>query len=289
MKKQFWAALAAGLLSVTTAFAAGITPSNNAIYSYNAQGAAGNAGGALSAAYGGLQLTYSPALNNLRITSSFTNSVPDAYWLAVSPGANPNGNSTELAIIYVDMRANRYAAYNYNGVNGNNSYVGGTLLSSGSTGAARNGNSYSFNLNVNQINNGSFNSNAGWTGAEFGNEIGVWYHFFDGGITFNRNGSVNTLNVVSQGWSDIANGSATVSCRNAGAGGNAANGCCPQSKPNGSGGCCPAGGSSSGGPGCSGSSSSSSSSSGRVPVPGTVLLMGLGLALVGLFGRKLRA
>jgi hypothetical protein len=278
MKKQFLAALAIGLTAMTSAFATGITPSQNAIYTYNAQGAAGNAGGALSAAYGGLNLMYTPALNNLRITSSFTNNVPDAYWLAVSPGPNPKGNATELAVIYVDMRANRYAAYNYNGVNGSDSYIGGTLLASGATNAIRIGNNYSFALNVNSINNGALNANAGWTGTEFTDQAGVWYHFFDGSITFNNNGSVQSLNALSQGWSDIANRGTTTTCVNALAGGTPANGCCPT------------GGSSTGGPGCtSSSSSSSSSSSGRVPLPGTVLLMGLGLALVGFMGRKARA
>jgi hypothetical protein len=286
MKKQFLAALAMGLMTVSSAFATGITPNQNAIYTYNAQGAAGQAGGALGAAYGGLNLTYTPALNNLRITSSFTNNVPDAFWLAVSPGPNPKGNASELAVIYVDMRANRYAAYNYNGVNGSDSYIGGTLLASGATNAMRIGNNYSFALNVNNINNGPLNANAGWTGMEFSNQAGVWYHFFDGSITFNNNGTVRSLNAVSQGWSDISNGNTTTVCRNILSGGNAGNGCCPGSTPNGAGGCCPTGGSSSGGAaGCNGSSSSSS---GQVPLPGTVLLMGLGLVLAGLFGRKAR-
>jgi PEP-CTERM motif len=283
--------LLVGLASVATAasaFATGVA--GNTVYSYT--GTASNAapGGTLAQQYAGLNLTYNPALNSLRITSSFTSGQVDGYWLALSPGANPKGNSTELAILYMDLKENRYAVYNYNGVNGSNSYnTGGAgsspvFIQGGAANLTQVGNSYTFNLNVNAINNGALNSNAGWTGMEFGNQIGLWYHFFDGDVVFNNNGTVQALHAYSQGWSDLANQRTTANCTNTG--GTPSNGCCPTGTTPGTGGsCCPTGGSSSGGAGCG----SSSSSSGQVPLPGSVFLMGLGLLALGLLGRRKQA
>lgn len=298
MKKQFLASLALSLATISSAYAGGLTTTatqsaGQSVYTYNAPSGAGAPGGALGSEYQNLNLTYNPALNNLRITTSFTSNKVDGYWLAISPGANPKGNSTELAILYMDLKENRYAVYNYNGVNGSNSFstAGAVFIQGGSAGLTQNGNSYSFNLNVANINNGALNQNAGWTGMEFGSKVGVWYHFFDGDVNFNANGRVTALNAYSQGWSDIANASSTTSCTNGGSG---TNGCCPTgTKPGSSGGagsCCPTGGSSGSGSGCGGSSTSTSTStsSGKVPLPGSVLLIGLGLGLLGLFGRKLK-
>jgi hypothetical protein len=295
--KQFLAILALSLSTVAsgyfnTSHAAGITPSVQGNKTYNFLGAGGG-GGALGDLSQGIQLSYNPALSSLRITTAFKNNAVDGYWLAISPGGNPKGVGNELAILYMDLRSNKYAVYNYNGINGANSYnTAGSnavsFLKGGDAGMTRSGNTYTFNLNVDGINNGPLSGSGNWTGIEFGDKLGLWYHFFDGDIRFNPDGSLQRLSITNSGWNDYVNLSTATKCSNTTAGGSSSNNCCPTgtSAVTG-GGCCPVSSSSGVGGAGGGTGSSvacvagSSSGGSPVPLPGGLLLLGVGLLALG--------
>jgi hypothetical protein len=270
-----------GLLGAGAASAAGITPSVNSGKTYNFLGAGGG-GGALGDLSQGIQLSYNPALSSLRITTAFKNNAVDGYWLAISPGGNPKGVGNELAILYMDLKANKYAVYNYNGFNGNNSYaVGGSspvsFLKGGDAGMTKAGNTYTFNLNVDGINNSPLSKNGNWSGMEFEDKLGLWYHFFSGDVRFNPDGSLQRLSIVNSGWNDYVNLSTAVKCNNAATGGSASNNCCPAGTTPAT----PATNAPGQATTCK-TATGSSSSGANVPVPGGLLLLGIGLLALGL-------
>ncbi len=271
------------------AVAGGITPSVQGSKTYNFLGAGGG-GGALGDLSQGIQLSYNPSLSSLRITTAFKNNAVDGYWLAVSPGGNPKGVGNELAILYVDLKNDQYAVYNYNGFNGANSYnTAGTspvnFLKGGIAGMTRAGNTYTFNLNVDGINNGPLGADGNWTGAEFGDKLGLWYHFFDGEVRFNPDGSLQRLSITNSGWNDYVNLSTASKCSNTTAGGSASNNCCPIGTSAVQGvGCCPVS-SSSGTAGSSGVTTPSCANGAPVPVPGSLLLLGAGILSIASVAR----
>lgn len=160
-----------------------------------------------------------------------TNHKTDGFWLVVSPGANPKGHAGELSIFYFDASKSTgpvLTTYTYNGVNGSNSYKNGNGLGSAPDTIASSIASQSWINNMTKQDMGgtrrlSFDIDAAviqnhtpkypgpggagdWTGAAFGNEIGVWFHPVSGLSTqYNQKGYLTNFNYCSQGWFDANN------------------------------------------------------------------------------------
>lgn len=118
--------------------------------------------------------------------SSGSNKV-DSFWLVLSPGPNPKGNHHELAIFYFDASQSlpTLTAYAYNGQNAETSYITpndrinsskvdsswikSLTVQDGSDGSRTLG----FRVDATAINN---HKSGGWTGAQYGNNMGIWFH-----------------------------------------------------------------------------------------------------------------
>ncbi len=131
-----------------------------------------------------LAFIYDEADQQLTFGSTFSannGALPDAGWFVLSPGDNPRGNATELAIFYLDFVGRDVYTYAYDGVNGFNSYQNqdahintfNDVLSVNND--PERGLIVSFNsLDISSVNNFMGGE---WTGAAFGDDIGVWAHF----------------------------------------------------------------------------------------------------------------
>jgi hypothetical protein len=198
-------------------------------------------GGTLDySSYGGAINTifteFNTTTNQLKYEVEFNTTATNAYWLAMSPGANPKGYAGELALFYMDASTSTpvLTAYGYNGNNGDNSYVDGSQI--GGTQApdlilsSKNSTSWINNLQVTDaggkrtmkfdINATAVNNHvplypgpggiAEWTGAEFGNKIGIWFHQVQGAQTTYHTsgpltGGVKTFSYSKQGYLDGSN------------------------------------------------------------------------------------
>jgi hypothetical protein len=146
----------------------------------------------------------------------------DGFWLVVSPGPNPKGHAHEFGIIYFDassIGSTKVTVYRYNGQNADNSYTNpGHLLASSlnpmdtqiishsanQVGATRN---FSVSINASVINSlFSPPTFPDWTGIEFGNKIGVWFHTVKGlNTAYDANGALTQFSYGGQGWHDLSN------------------------------------------------------------------------------------
>lgn len=158
---------------------------------------------------------------------TFSNAITKGFWLAVSPGENPKGHAGELALMYLDVtQVNdpRLTIYNYNGVNGNNSYKDGSpasgnqapdrILTSVSPAFnptfSRTEAAGSLTLGI-SFNAAAVNAHAPvypaangdeWTGVAFGSKIGVWFHpVANLSTSYDANGWLTNFNGT-QGWLD---------------------------------------------------------------------------------------
>jgi len=145
----------------------------------------------------------------------------DGYWLVVGPGPNPKGHAFEYAIMYFDasnISAPVVSVYRYNGQNADNSWTTpGDLLASSITGvggasiaasASQSGAARSFSLSLDAtVINGLYGGvDPDWTGIQYGQHIGVWFHTV-GGLTasYDQNGRLTQFNYARQGWIDLSN------------------------------------------------------------------------------------
>lgn len=176
--------------------------------------------------------TFNAATNRLTWSSTFTGStVPEGFWLAISGGPNPKGIAGELALFYFDATKSggpRLTAYGYNGVNGNTSYFDGNGAVSGNqapdkiissvtnsswinslTYSRANGKTtMSFDINATAINNRTspYSTNGSWSGAKYGDKIGIWFHTARGLTTeYGTDGFLKNFSACTQGWFDGQN------------------------------------------------------------------------------------
>lgn len=143
------------------------------------------------------------------------------YWLVVSDGPNPKNIDSQLAIIYFDatnLASPKVSVYRYNGANSASSFQnpGDLLASSQGVGASditasasQSGTSRSFSLSIDatainaQYAPGASTVFPDWSGIEFGEQIGMWFHSIKN-AQFAYNGARLTGLTGTAGWLDGA-------------------------------------------------------------------------------------
>lgn len=186
-------------------------------WDYNGTPAQNTTAGTVSA----LTTTYNPTSEVFTWDVTFSNGVTkdtDGYWLVVSPGPIPRGTADELAIIYFDasnLASPTVSIYRYNGENNATSFqnpgdllattrqAGQTTIVSSALQAAG---QRTFNLSVNAsaINALFPGQNPAWTGLQYGQEIGIWFHPI-AGLSTSYSGNNLTSFGGQAGWYDGRN------------------------------------------------------------------------------------
>ncbi len=175
---------------------------------------------------GGISTSFNTVTNRFTWSVTFTDQVTQGFTLVVSPGPNPKGNAGELAIIYFDakvMNDPKISVYNYNGLNSATSYKDGnptagtqapdritnTLLEASTfesfsavdAGGKR---TLSFAMDATSINNHNplYPSGDDWTGVEYGQKLGIWFHPYKNLTrTYNDSGYLTNWSGT-DGWMD---------------------------------------------------------------------------------------
>jgi hypothetical protein len=155
--------------------------------------------------------------------------LPNAYWVVVSPGPNPKGHAGELGIFYVDATKGTptVTAYAYNGKNGFTSFNDGNGNGTNDGGDriwssakdksivkdlrfsdSGNERTIGFRIDPSKINNHKpkYPGNTPWTGAAYGDKIGIWFHPVTEATTnYDAKGYLTAFNFKQQGWYDVDN------------------------------------------------------------------------------------
>ncbi|MEQ1823329.1 MAG: PEP-CTERM sorting domain-containing protein [Fimbriimonadaceae bacterium] len=198
------------------------------LWNWNGQGA-NNGGGTINA----ITASFNTVTNRLTWRANFgnvpgTSAKTDGFHLVLSPGANPKGHAGELAILYFDATGGspKLTAYNYNGFNGNSSYYDGSPQSGNQTpdrikssvasldwvnsltvtNEANGTRTLGFDIDATALNihNPLYPGNSPWTGAAFGDKLGVWFHTYSGlNTTYSNNGYLSSLSRQCEGWLDL--------------------------------------------------------------------------------------
>ena len=205
------------ILSALSAVAAANAQTN---YFLHPGGGGNNNGGEIRNIVG----SFNSATNRMTWSANFGNGIggqkTDGYWLVVSPGPNPKGHASELAIFYFDASSAgnpKLSVYNYNGVNGSNSFATGDKIKSSVASfdwvnslavndLADGSRTLSFDINATAIQNHVPSNPQGndWTGAAFGSSIGVWMHQTVGTSTsYGQDGFLESFSYDAQGWLDL--------------------------------------------------------------------------------------
>ncbi|HLP83438.1 MAG TPA: VPLPA-CTERM sorting domain-containing protein [Phycisphaerales bacterium] len=162
----------------------------------------------------------------------FSNQITQGYTLAVNNGPNPKGIAGELALIHFDastsLNSPKVTVYAYNGQNVINSWSDGNAnvngnqtpdliksandtswINSATVTDAAGKRRFLLDVNVATINghNPLYPGGAGdWTGVQFDQMIGLWFHTFKGLSTgYGSNGQLTGWNFNTQGWFDGSN------------------------------------------------------------------------------------
>lgn len=139
-------------------------------------------------------------------SATLDNNSSNGGWFVVSGGSNPKGTDTELAIFYLDYAGGDVYAYRYNGANSAASFSDPDrfitsyedVLSVETSGSST---TVSFNeLDVSSFGAGTFG--ADWTGAAFGEQIGIWAHFTALDSFAVVDGKISEFVVGTQSWYD---------------------------------------------------------------------------------------
>lgn len=100
----------------------------------------------------------------------------DGFWLVVNAGGNPKGIRGELAIFYGDLSSGQLTAYEYDGRNSSTSWSNlANELQDFGTAIQTNGNAFNFSIDVSAMNERT-DLGTEWRGAQFAEQVGIWYH-----------------------------------------------------------------------------------------------------------------
>lgn len=194
-----------GALASVASIAA-VAPAQAAKFSYEQTG---GAGGPLAGSFESLQTTYNTNTDKLTWSSTFNTEV-DGAWLVINGGGNPKQNSAgELAIFYLDGLTNKLTAYEYNGQNNSKSYNVSQFLQAWENAVdvddSNGERTLSFEIDATEINDASnfgFDTNE-WAGAQFGDEVGIWFHAVDNLTTaYDANWALTQFTYDTQLWVD---------------------------------------------------------------------------------------
>ncbi|MFD2255753.1 PEP-CTERM sorting domain-containing protein [Luteolibacter algae] len=167
-------------------------------------------------------LMYNPGSKSLdvSVTLSKNNHSPDGFWFVLSDGPNPKDDKNQYAIFYFDASKASpiVTAYVYDGKNNGDSWSNpGSLLASSQTGSSLTASAstsgdistYQFNADVSAINDSSlwptsYNLGSDWEGAQFGEEVGIWFHTFElaESSKYHKDGSIKKLKIKRDDYFD---------------------------------------------------------------------------------------
>lgn len=131
----------------------------------------------------------------------------DGFWLVVTDGDNPKGDSSDFAILYGDLKENRITAYTYDGANNSNSYDSGTFLGTFDNAFSSGGQHarYGYDMTMFSLDVGAINDAFGdmWTGVALGEKAGIWFHQSEGSqFEYGADGNILDYSFASQMWLD---------------------------------------------------------------------------------------
>lgn len=229
-------AMAVGLAMATI----GAGAAQASVYNWSWQpgdaGSYSNAGGAIN----WIESTFDSDTNRLTWYANF-GAVPgsglktDGFTLALNNGPEPKGTEGELGLLYFDATRSsgpRLTIYGYNGRNDASSYYDGTrgggtdspdrILTSLSSSATNwvydlksewNGDgsrTMGFSIDATDVIGHApqyTGDNADWTGAQYDQQIGVWFHTFAGlDARYRSNGYLKKWDRSKEGWLDLTYG-----------------------------------------------------------------------------------
>jgi hypothetical protein len=197
-------------------------------WSWNAPGGGvNNAGGTFES----INASFDTDTNRFVWDVVFSNQVTRGYTLAVNNGPNPKGHAGELALIHFDatnLNAAKVSVYAYNGQNAINSWSDGngavagnqapdvihstadtSFINAATVTDAGGKRRFLLDIDATAINAhtpmypGGAND---WTGVEFGNLIGLWFHTFTGlSTTYGQQGQLCGWDYQGHGWFDASN------------------------------------------------------------------------------------
>lgn len=159
---------------------------------------------------------------------SWTHSINDAgadssdgFWLVISDGENPKRNKGEYAIFYGDADNGKLTAYEYNGQNSASSFSNpGNFLGSFDLNYSHSNGigTFDFSIDVGLMNStytgdctaascldndSNLWSVDEWDGAQFGEQLGYWFHpFINGNFQYTQLDEIDSLTFGTQGWYD---------------------------------------------------------------------------------------
>ncbi len=174
--------------------------------------------------------SYDTSSKQLTWNTTFSNQVARGYTLAVNKGPNPKGHAGELALIYFDaesLSSPKLSVYAYNGKNLQNSWLDGNGNAGGNQTPdlikGKNDTSYIVNIEAKNVGtkrqfNLTIDTSAinahnpmypsgdnDWTGAQFAEKLGLWFHPVRGlDASYYSNGALKKWDITNQGWLDMA-------------------------------------------------------------------------------------